>query len=119
MIDTLTFRVLKRFDFSLVSFEKRRVIKFFEFFFFFRRDNVSHLISVFLKLLKTIRNHMNFTQKTVNETHFFDHKIVKIFFDIFYISKDSNLKKIAAFKFRETIGKKIEKIKKRLTTMEK
>ena len=55
--------------------------------FFSRRDDVSHLIFVFLKLFKTIRDYINFGQKIVNEINFLDKKIIKIAFDVFFFRK--------------------------------
>ena len=98
----------------MIFFEKRRVFKFFEFRFFFRRHNVNQLIFVFLKLFKTIRDHMNFKQKIVNEINFFDKKIIKIAFDVFLFSKKFKFGKVFFLKFQKIIEKKIKKIKNRL-----
>ena len=49
---------------------------------------------------------MNFKQKIVNEINFFDKKVVKIVFDVLYISKEFNFEKIFSLKFQKIIQKK-------------
>ena len=60
---------------------------------------------------------MNSKQKIVNEINSFDQKIMKIVFDVAYISKNFDLEKVAFLKFRKIIRKKIEKFKHRFSTM--
>ena len=86
MINVVNFRIFKCFDIFFIFFEKRRTFIFFEFF-FFRRDNVNHLIFDFLKLFKIIRDYTNLKQKIVNKIKFFDKIIIKIAFDVFFFSK--------------------------------